>query len=53
MMAKDIAARFRMRARQCREMAAEVQEPDWRETLLGLADDLDAEAQKIEAEEEI
>lgn len=49
-MADDTAARFRRRALQCREMAAEVQEPDWRETLLGLAKDLEDEARKIDSE---
>lgn len=46
----ETSARFRARARECRQMAEEVREPDWRETLLGLAQDLEDEADKIEAE---
>ncbi len=52
MMSAETAVRFRMRAHQCREMAAEVREDDWRETLLGLAQDLEDEAHKIETEEQ-
>ena len=47
------AARFRKRARECRRMATEVRENDWRETLLGLAQDLENEAGRIDAEKEI
>ena len=47
---EDTAARFRRRARECREMAQEVQEADWRNTLLGLAQDLVEEADRIDAE---
>lgn len=46
------SARFRRRARECRQMAEEVQEPDWRATLLGLAQDLEEEARKIDTEEQ-
>ena len=51
-MGEDTSARFRRRAGECRQMAAEVKESDWRETLLGLADDLEDEADKIDAERE-
>ena len=44
------AARFRTRARECREMAAEVREPDWIKLLLELAQDLEDEADNIDAE---
>lgn len=44
------AALFRMRARECRRMAAEVKAPDWRNTLLSLAQDLEDEADQIDAE---
>jgi len=47
---EDTAARFRRRARECRDMAQEVQEADWRNTLLGLAQDLVEEADRIDAE---
>jgi hypothetical protein len=43
------AALFRRRARECRRMASEVKEPDWRNTLLSLAQDLEDEAAKIDA----
>lgn len=45
------AQRFRQRARKCREVAEEVQEPDWLNFLLELANDLEEEADRIEAEE--
>lgn len=50
-MVADSSALFRRRARECRQMAAEVREPDWRATLLGLAQDLEDEADKIDAEQ--
>ena len=50
-MGEDTVARFRERARKCREIAAEVRTDDWRQALLTLAQDLDDEADKIEAEE--
>jgi hypothetical protein len=46
----DTAQRFRKRARECRRMAEEVREPDWLNTLLKLAKELEDEADKIEAE---
>jgi hypothetical protein len=46
----ETAARFRERARECRQMAKEVQEPDWRELLLSLAQDLEDEADRIDTE---
>ena len=50
MMDHDTAARFRRRAAECRQMAEEVREPDWIQTLLDLAQDLEEEADKIDAE---
>jgi len=47
---KETSARFRTRARECRQMAEEVREPDWRKTLLALAHDLEEEAGRIEDE---
>ena len=47
---EDTASRFRRRARECRQMAAEVKEPDWLRTLLDLAQDLEDEADKIDTE---
>ena len=52
MVVDDVAARFRQRARECRQMADEVRENDWREMLLGLAQDLEDEADKIDGENE-
>ena len=49
-MDKDTAARFRKRAAECRQMAEEVREPDWIEVLLGLAQDLEHEADKMDGE---
>lgn len=43
--------RFRMRARQCRELAALAREPYSRDTLTQMAAELDEEADKIETEE--
>ena len=47
---KETSNRFRQRARECRAMAEEVQESDWRKTLLDLAQDLEDEAEQMEAE---
>ena len=47
----DEAARFRQRARECRLIAAEVGPNDWRQSLLDLAQDLEDEADRIDAEE--
>lgn len=44
------AARFRRRAAECRQMADEVREPDWIKLLLELAQDLEDEADRIDAE---
>jgi hypothetical protein len=49
-MEDDTAARFRMRARECRRMAEEVREPDWLRLLLELAGDLELEADKLDRE---
>ena len=45
------AQHFRERARKCREVAEEVREPNWLKLLLELAEDLEDEANKIEAED--
>jgi hypothetical protein len=47
----DDAARFRQRARDCRNMAAETKNEEWRHWLLGLAQDLEDEADREEADE--
>ena len=47
------ADRFRRRAAECRQMAEEVREPDWIQTLLELAQDLEDEADKIDAERDL
>ena len=44
------AARFRRRAAECRQMAEEVHEPDWIKLLLELAQDLEDEADNIDAD---
>ena len=46
----DDAARFRKRASECREMAAQAKDEEWRRWLLTLADDLESEAAKDESE---
>lgn len=43
--------RFRMRAKQCRELAAVARDDYSRQTLTQMAIELDAEADAIEAEE--
>jgi hypothetical protein len=48
---KHAAERFRMRACECRRMAEEVKEPDWLKTLLELAEELESEAERMEAED--
>ena len=45
------AERFRLRARQCRELAAVARDPQSRDTLAQMAIELDMEADKIDAEE--
>ena len=47
-MANETAARFRKRARECRELAAQVTDEAWLESLLTLAQDLEQEADQIE-----
>ena len=42
------AGGFRKRALECRKIAAEVHEPEWRVTLLELADDLENEADAMD-----
>ena len=48
----ETSARFRKRARECRQMAEEVREPDWRNLLLELAQDLEGEADNIQNEQD-
>lgn len=43
--------RFRSRAKQCRSLAQDARDEKSRQTLNGMADDLDAEALKIDEEE--
>ena len=43
--------RFRMRASHCRELAKAARDEQSRDTLNGMAVDLDAEADQIDAEE--
>lgn len=50
-MGEDVPTRFRDRASKCREIAAEVIEDDWRNALLTIAQDLEDEADRIDAEE--
>ena len=47
----DTAARFRKRALECRRIADEAKSPDWRDSLLTMAKDLEDEADKIDAEQ--
>ena len=47
----DDWARFRMRARQCRELAALARDDFSRDTLSQMAVELDEEADRLEAEE--
>lgn len=44
----DDAARFRKRARQCRELAQDESDRDMRRTLLTVAKDLENEADEID-----
>lgn len=44
----DEAERFRMRAKQCRELAKVARDGYSRKTLTQMADELDAEADEIE-----
>ena len=43
--------RFRMRANQCRELSKLARDEDSRQTLARMADELDEEASRIEAED--
>ena len=45
------AKSFRERAAECRQLAAITNDEDWRAMLLDLADELEAEADKIATEE--
>jgi hypothetical protein len=47
----DDAKRYRDRARDCREIAANTHDDSWRETLIAMADDFDEEAARMENEE--
>ena len=42
------AARFRRRARQCRELAQDESDRDMRQTLLTVAEDVEKEADEID-----
>lgn len=48
----DESTRFRNRARQCRVLAVDARDRESRQTLNDMAEDLDAEAAKIDEEEE-
>ena len=48
----DESNRFRMRARQCRELAAVARDHYSRQTLSQMAEELEAEAAAIEAQED-
>lgn len=45
------SARFRRRAEQCRELAARAHNPQDCHTLIAMAEDLEAEAGRLEGEE--
>jgi len=45
----DDAARFRQRARKCRELAKHAKDEEWCDALEALARDLEDEAERIEA----
>lgn len=45
------SARFRRRAKQCRELAARAHNPQDCHTLIAMAEDLEAEADRLDAEE--
>lgn len=47
----EAADRFRLRAKQCRELAAAARDDHSRRTLSQMASELDAEADIIDAEE--
>lgn len=47
----EVADRFRSRAKQCRELAVAARDDHSRRTLSQMADELEAEADKIAAEE--
>lgn len=48
---QDDATRFRKRASECRELAAKVEDEEWRGWLIGLAEDLESEATREDAED--
>jgi hypothetical protein len=48
----DDAERFRRRARECRELAERAHGGEWRDRLIEIADELEAEADKADADEE-
>ena len=47
----DDADRFRKRAEECRRIAANAKDEEWRKSLLDLARDLDEEADRIDREQ--
>jgi RNA polymerase subunit RPABC4/transcription elongation factor Spt4 len=49
---KEDAFRFRQRASDCRRISDQAKSPEWRDSLVVLAAELEAEADKIEGEEE-
>lgn len=50
-MPNEVAKRFRERARDCRRIADEASSGEWRESLLTLAQNLEDEADRLDAEE--
>ena len=48
---EDVSARFRRRARECRDLAEQARTDEWRELLLALAKDLEGEADAIDNED--
>jgi hypothetical protein len=47
---EEDADRFRRRARECRDLAEQANGPEWRETLLQIAKDLEHEADQLDAQ---
>lgn len=49
---EDAVSRFRMSAKECRALAEQSTDPEWRKWLLDLAQDLEVEARKLESGED-
>lgn len=49
-MGEEDAKRFRSRAEHCRRLASATQDPEARRTLNEMADDLEAEADRLDAD---